>query len=1234
MPAGATGLTGRGTVVAPADSPSRAWSDPRFEPVEFLGRGSGGLVYRVLDRDTGEEVALKTFVERDPESLYRLKQEFRACAGIRHRNLVELYELRVANDDCFFTMELVDGLDFVRYVRSGFAPGTGGMLSRFLPAAHQLAQGVAALHAAGRLHRDVKPPNALVDVNGRTVLLDFGFMVAFGGRVLAAERSDTIAGSLAYMAPEILWGEAPSPASDWYGVGVVLYEALAGELPFAGSPASVVSRTARQAPKALGAEVPALLRELIEALLSIEPDRRPGAEEVARVIDTCSAEQRAAVLPAPLAEELPFVGRSAELAALRDAFAALDDGTPSIMRICGPSGIGKSELVRHFLAGAERGDGVVALGGRCHPYEAVPYRAFDGLVDSLSRYLLALPDAAAAAVVPRHASALIRLFPVLGRVPALSAWQTDSDGGDAQEQRRRGFAALRELLARIGDRMRLILWIDDVQWADVDSAALARELFGGGDPPRVLLVLTYRSDDRDAAEAFAALDRGGLDRPLQTRQLELDPLSEAESRQLAERFAAGRLTDVSTAVREAAGSPFFVGQLVRHLLTAPGEATEGLSQVMASRLGTLGPHARTLLEVVAVAGRPIDPRVALTAASLLSGARREVITLQEERLLRLSATAGNAIEVYHDRIRESVLATLRPGALRERHRNLAHTLVREADPDPQALYRHFLGAGETAPAADWATEAAERADRAFAFAEAAELYRGAAELKDPNASIHWTLQERRATALANAGRGGEAAPLFLAASERVTAGERLDLRRRAAEQYLQNGRLEEGTACLKALLRDVDLSYPRTTAGAALPSLMRLAGIAVRGTRVRPGADHELSRRQSLRIASSRAAAKGLAMVDPFRGIYFAVRTLSLALRSGSPPLIARGLAEVGATLVPAGPPFAGWAARRLDQARQMALELGDPYLCGLSAITLAQLRMVEGRWREMLALCEDGARTLTERCAGVSWEVALAHGAGERALEELGEYAELARRAEEGARHAEMSGDMYRTVWALQNLTLARIVQGRIDEARATNLLARERWIPVGFHMQHLYMFRHDVYCDLAEGEYERAWRRVEETWPAVVRANLLRHALLKTDAHLVRARAALALATRAPDRRAELLKVALSDARVLERQGRPDTRAHAEMIRAAASTQRGDRQRAQTSLSAAADQLRAAEMAAMESVVELRTVQAVRDTASIERRQQASARLHRLGVPESAVEILAPGFMADPPTTIRESP
>src|SRR5262249_7422880 len=156
---------------------------------------------------------------------------------------------------------------------------------------------------------------------------------------------------------------------------------------------------------------------------------------------------------------------------------------------------------------------------------------------------------------------------------------------------------------------------------------------------------------------------------------------------------------------------------------------------------------------------PLAAGLALRAAGLVAAAGTELIDLQEERLLRsVAAAQEGGVEIYHDRIAEALVEQLAPDVLRERHRSLAHVLVNEAKPDAQALFRHFLGAGERAPAAQWAIEAADRADAALAFAEAAETYGRAIELVEEDAR-RFDLQVKRATALVNAGRGAEAAPL-------------------------------------------------------------------------------------------------------------------------------------------------------------------------------------------------------------------------------------------------------------------------------------------------------------------------------------------------------------------------------------------------------------------------------------------------------------------------------------------
>src|SRR5690606_13947103 len=114
-----------------------------------------------------------------------------------------------------------------------------------------------------------------------------------------------------------------------------------------------------------------------------------------------------------------FVGRAAELEALRAARAARREGAPVLVRIEGESGVGKSELARVFLAEAAADPDCLILAGRCHPSETVPYRAFDHLIDALSAHLCAMEQAACAALLPDEPAELVRLFPVLRRVPGL-----------------------------------------------------------------------------------------------------------------------------------------------------------------------------------------------------------------------------------------------------------------------------------------------------------------------------------------------------------------------------------------------------------------------------------------------------------------------------------------------------------------------------------------------------------------------------------------------------------------------------------------------------------------------------------------------------------------------------------------------------------------------------------------------------------------------------------------------
>src|SRR5262249_48157821 len=143
-------------------------------------------------------------------------------AEVRHRNLVQLYELVASGNDVFFTMELIRGQPPLQHVRE--RPDAARALVR------QLAEGLQALHRASKLHRDVKPSNILVEEDGRVVLLDFGLAVD-----LEVGDTQDWAGTPHYMSPEQCAEEPLEPASDWYSVGAVLFHTLTGRPPFEGT---------------------------------------------------------------------------------------------------------------------------------------------------------------------------------------------------------------------------------------------------------------------------------------------------------------------------------------------------------------------------------------------------------------------------------------------------------------------------------------------------------------------------------------------------------------------------------------------------------------------------------------------------------------------------------------------------------------------------------------------------------------------------------------------------------------------------------------------------------------------------------------------------------------------------------------------------------------------------------------------------------------------------------------
>ncbi|MCA9661451.1 MAG: serine/threonine protein kinase, partial [Myxococcales bacterium] len=221
----------------------------RFEIVRRLGAGAMGLVYEVTDPRTGGHLALKTVRTHNPRALALFKREFRSLARVTHPNLVSLYELGRDDNTFFFTMELIRGVTLLRYLWGSDEPPPGRDqlpaspildFDRLRGVLSQLAAGVAALHDAGKLHRDIKPTNVMVTADGRVVLMDFGFVTDQLGSMLESTQGSLVVGTPAFMPPEQSRAERLGAAADWYSVGATLYLALTGQPPYSGLSAAEI----------------------------------------------------------------------------------------------------------------------------------------------------------------------------------------------------------------------------------------------------------------------------------------------------------------------------------------------------------------------------------------------------------------------------------------------------------------------------------------------------------------------------------------------------------------------------------------------------------------------------------------------------------------------------------------------------------------------------------------------------------------------------------------------------------------------------------------------------------------------------------------------------------------------------------------------------------------------------------------------------------------------------------
>ncbi len=259
----------------------------RYRLDERLGSGGMAEVFRATDLTLERTVAIKILRKdyfQNPEFRSRFHQEAKAAANLSHQNIVTVYDFGYAANQLFIVMEYVPGEDLKTKIKAK----QRFSISEAIELIGQACSGLGYAHRAGLVHCDVKPQNMLVTPDGRLKVVDFGIARALA-TISPDEKMDVVWGSPQYFSPEQASGNPPSPSSDVYSLGVILYEMLAGRLPFVANTPQELTKLHRQAlppsPRRFNHDIPVSLEQIILKVLSKEPAARyRTADHLGRVL--------------------------------------------------------------------------------------------------------------------------------------------------------------------------------------------------------------------------------------------------------------------------------------------------------------------------------------------------------------------------------------------------------------------------------------------------------------------------------------------------------------------------------------------------------------------------------------------------------------------------------------------------------------------------------------------------------------------------------------------------------------------------------------------------------------------------------------------------------------------------------------------------------------------------------------------------------------------------------------
>ncbi|MGK7929230.1 MAG: AAA family ATPase, partial [Spirulina sp.] len=566
---------------------------PGYRILELLYESSCTLVYRGMRESDRQPIALK-ILQQDyptPAELTRYKQEYEIVSNLRAEGVIQAYDLIPYPKTLAIVLEDFGGESLDRWLqkrRTSLSP------SEFLPLGIKIARGLANIHGARVIHKDINPSNIVLNPETQQVkFIDFGISTALGMEMPPLEHPNILKGTLPYISPEQTgrMNRKLDYRTDFYSLGATFYEMLAGQLPFGTTEVMelVHAHLARQ-PMPLhevNSEIPVLLSAIVLKLMAKNAeDRYQSAEGLLADLEECQRQWQSdrEILIFPLGRQdiadrlqIPekLYGREKEIERLLNAFArVVRAGTVEIMLVAGSAGIGKSVLVQELYKPIAQKRGYFIAGKFDQFQRNIPYSAIVNAFAGLVRQLLGEPEERLQGwrekllgTLRENGQVIIEVIPevelIIGKQPSLPKLE--------------GFAARERFHLTFENFIRvfcsrehpLTLFLDDLQWADSASLQLLEAIIKDRKTENLLVLAAYRDNEVNATHPFAMTARKLQREGAKVETLTLEPLKIEDI----VRLIADTLKQTPEAVKELAelivkktrGNPFFVGEFLKNL---------------------------------------------------------------------------------------------------------------------------------------------------------------------------------------------------------------------------------------------------------------------------------------------------------------------------------------------------------------------------------------------------------------------------------------------------------------------------------------------------------------------------------------------------------------------------------------------------------------------------------------------------------------------------------------------